>query len=162
MRRILAIVAFVLPLSLPARAWYGKIFSSPGLRCARLHGNLRHTISVRRAVPSCKLQRLPYRDLRRVVPFRPTAENMISSYGQTSAELHRRVLDELALTALVFWLGYFASRTLLGHLAWMGCSLIVLLHVFVEPIIEAFHRSSEVWGGKAGRRRTRGALFSGR
>lgn len=164
-RQVAIAVVLVLTLIQSAEAWNGRSATRvPDPLCRTSCWNVKcaSRVTRRRIAPFCSLERLPYRSLRRVAPLRPTADNMISSFGQTAAERHGRIVDALALTGMVFWMGFFASRTLLGPLAWICCGIFVVFQIFIGPLLEAFRRSSELWGGGEGRKKTRGALFIGR
>lgn len=117
-----------------------------------------------RLVPTCKLEKLPRRTLQRVVPLRPTIERWMAHYGQTSTERQRRLVDGLGTAFVLYWIAFFASRTLMGPFTWQVSSALVLLQAFIWPLIESYRHGLEIWGegGKVARRKTRGALFTGR
>lgn len=117
-----------------------------------------------RLVPTCKLEKLPRRTLQRVVPLRPTLERWMAHYGQTSAERQRRLVNGLGTAFVLYWVAFFASRTLMGWFTWQVSSALVLLQAFLWPLIESYRHVLEIWGdgGKPARRKTRGALFTGR
>lgn len=164
MKRVARVTALALALIQPVKSWSnGRVHRVPLQLDRKRCRSVSYTSDwARRTVPCCKLERLPHRALRHVVPFQPTAENIVSSFGQTPTERHGRMVDTVALTGMVLWMGFFASRTPLGSLAWIVCAVTLVFQVIVEPILQAYRRSSEVWGGKSRRKRTRGALFSGR
>lgn len=122
---------------------------------------------------TCELERLPKRVLRRVVPQGPTLERWAAAYrprpGQPVSVTGRsRFVDSLGLTMVVWFMAYFASRTLLiafstsGVLAWRASWLIVFLRAVLVPLLETGKRSAELWGDREMRDKTRGALFTGR
>lgn len=117
-----------------------------------------------RQVPTCKLERLPRRTLKRAVPIRPNAERWVAYFGQTATERRRRVVDALAVAFVVYWTAFFASRTLLGALAWRAFYLAVFIQGFLRPLVESRSRALELWGAgnNEARSKTRGALFTGR
>lgn len=117
-----------------------------------------------RQVPTCKLERLPRRTLKRAVPIRPTAERWIAYFGQTATERRRKVVDALAVAFVFYWSAFFASRTLLGALAWRAFYLLVFIQGFLRPLLESRSRALELWGegNNEARSKTKGALFTGR
>lgn len=127
----------------------------PATRLRRLNG---------RQVPTCKLERLPRRTLKRAVPVRPTAERWIAYFGQTATERRRKVVDALAVAFVLYWTAFFASRTLLGALAWRVFYLMVFVQGFLRPLVESRSRALELWGAgnNEARSQTKGALFTGR
>lgn len=117
-----------------------------------------------RQVPTCKLERLPRRTLKRAVPVGPTAERWIAYFGQTATERRRKVVDALAVAFVLYWTAFFASRTLLGVLAWRVFYLMVFIQGFLRPLVESRSRALELWGAgnNEARSQTKGALFTGR
>lgn len=125
-----------------------------------------------RAVPlTCELERLPRRTLQRVAPQHLTFNRGIAAcLGQTSAgDRHgSRIVDSISLILVVWFVSFFASRTLLiafstsGSLAWRACGLTVFMRAVWAPLMETHKKSAELWGDRSVRNRTRGALFTGR
>ncbi|CAM9205096.1 unnamed protein product [Ascophyllum nodosum] len=117
-----------------------------------------------RLVPTCELERLPRQTLKRLVPICPTMEKWLAHYGQTATERQRRVVNGIGTSFVLYWLAFFASRTLIGPFAWRVSSILVFLQAFLWPVLESFRHTLELWGegSRVERRRTKGALFTGR
>lgn len=117
-----------------------------------------------RHVPTCKLERLPRRTLRRIVPLRPTTDKWLAHFGQTATERRRKVVDGVVVAFMIYWTAFFASRTLMGPLAWRASCFAVLVQAFLRPAVESYNRALELWGegDRVARSKTKGALFTGR
>lgn len=122
------------------------------------------TTRTTRCTPTCNLEQLPRRTLKRIVPLRPTAEKWLAHFGQTATERRRRLVDTLAVVFALYWPTFFASRTILGPLAWRAFYLAAFMQAFLRPLVGSYNRSRELWGAgsKRERSKTRGALFTGR
>ncbi|CAM9624377.1 unnamed protein product [Ectocarpus sp. 13 AM-2016] len=125
----------------------------------------------RRQVPTCKLDRLPVRTLKRVVPLRPTPEKYLAHFGQTPLDRRRKMVNFLGGLFAFYWAAFFATRNVyvlgpggINAIAWRGSCLAVFLQTFVRPVVGSYNRALELWGAgsKEARRKTKGALFTGR
>ncbi|CAM9720494.1 unnamed protein product, partial [Choristocarpus tenellus] len=116
----------------------------------------------RRGGLTCSLEYLPRRTLQRLVPQTPTREQWASFWGRTGEERQGTILEAIGAGFLWMWAGFFASRTILGPTAWSFCFIALLLQVAMGPTMAAYDKISDLWGGYAGKQRTKGALFSGR
>lgn len=74
------------------------------------------------------------------------------------------MVDALAVAFVLYWTAFFASRTLLGVLAWRVFYLMVFIQGFLRPLVESRSRALELWGAgnNEARSQTKGALFTGR
>lgn len=80
-----------------------------------------------REAPTCKLQRLPARTLKRVVPLRPTAEKYLAFFGQTPFDRRRKMINFLGGLFAFYWAAFFATRNVyvlgpggINAIAWRG------------------------------------------
>lgn len=81
----------------------------------------------RRQVPTCKLDRLPVRTLKRVVPLRPTPEKYLAYFGQTPLDRRRKMINFLGGLFAFYWAAFFATRNVyvlgpggINAIAWRG------------------------------------------
>ncbi|CBN75105.1 conserved unknown protein [Ectocarpus siliculosus] len=125
----------------------------------------------RRQVPTCKLDRLPVRTLKRVVPLRPTPEKYLAHFGQTPLDRRRKMVNVLGGLFAFYWAAFFATRNVyvlgpggINAIAWRGSCLAVFLQTFLRPVVGSYNRALELWGAgsREARRKTKGALFTGR
>eukprot|EP00903_Cladosiphon_okamuranus_P007010 g6820.t1 len=125
----------------------------------------------RRQVLTCKLDRLPARTLKRVVPLRPTTERYLAFFGQTPFDRRRKMINMLGGMFAFYWAAFFATRNVyvlgpggVNAIAWRGSCLAVFLQTFLRPMLGSYNRALELWGtgSKEARRKTKGALFTGR
>ena len=74
------------------------------------------------------------------------------------------MVDALAVAFVFYWTAFFASRTLLGALAWRVFYFMVFIQGFLRPLVESRSRALELWGAgnNEARSQTKGALFTGR
>lgn len=122
-----------------------------------------HAHAAFRAVPTCSLDRLPHHTLREVIPLRPTPEKWAAVFGQTVAERQGRIREVAGLGFAMMWVGVFASRTVLGHLAWRALCVMAFTQGILIPVAIAFNKTLRLLGDtREARMKTRGALFSGR
>lgn len=153
-----------LSLAVGGRSWGDSCVSHVRRRAPTTRTTATGTTHLRRHAPTCKLERLPHRTLKRVVPLRPTSDKYLAHFGQTARERRRKVVDTLAVALIAGWCCVFVSKTLLGPLAWRASFFMVFLQAFLRPMVESYRRASELWGagGKQARNKTKGALFTGR
>ncbi|CAB1116356.1 unnamed protein product [Ectocarpus sp. CCAP 1310/34] len=125
----------------------------------------------RRQVPTCRLDRLPVRTLKRVVPLRPTPEKYLAHFGQTPLDRRRKMVNFLGGLFAFYWAAFFATRNVyvlgpggINAIAWRGSCLAVFLQTFLRPVVGSYNRALELWGSgsREERRKTKGALFTGR
>lgn len=76
---------------------------------------------------TCKLDRLPARTLKRVVPLRPTTEKYLAFFGQTPFERRRKMINMLGGLFAFYWAAFFATRNVyvlgpggVNAIAWRG------------------------------------------
>lgn len=148
------------PLASPQTAAAGARAAAPGRTTARATSYRNR----RRHVPTCRLERVPRNALRRIVPLRPTADKLVAQLGQTSTQRRRRLVDALVVAFVCYWGAFFASRTMLGSLAWRASYVALFIQIFVRPLVQSYSRASELWGpgGEEARSKTKGAVFTGR
>ncbi|CAM9991108.1 unnamed protein product [Ectocarpus fasciculatus] len=70
-----------------------------------------------------------------------------------------------------YWAAFFATRNVyvlgpggINAIAWRGSCLAVFLQTFLRPVVGSYNRALELWGAgsREARRKTKGALFTGR
>lgn len=86
-----------------------------------------------RHVLTCKLDRLPARTLKRVVPLRPTTEKYLAFFGQTPFERRRKMINFLGGLFVTYWAAFFATRNVyvlgpggINAIAWRGEGVLPL------------------------------------
>ncbi|CAM9383740.1 unnamed protein product [Pylaiella littoralis] len=146
--------------------------SAPGgIATAGASGATRTKKITARDVPTCKLDRLPARTLKRVVPLRPTTERYLAFFGQTPIDRTRKMINLMGALFAFYWAAFFATRNVyvlgpggVNAIAWRGSCLAVFYQTILRPMLGSYNRTLELWGAgsKEARRKIKGALFTGR